>query len=289
MSILRPSRPGDIPRLRLLWQLAFGDSEAYMDNFFNGYYRPERLVVLEDGDILSMAAVFDTELVSGPQSYRTGYLYAVATHPDARGKGLAGALLGYADKYLRTQGYQAVTTVPAQPSLHDFFAANGFRECFRLSQGDLNPSEIPAPKGDSPLRPATPAQYKAVRDALLADYPHPYVRYPEDALAYQAGCCALGGGGLYVGETSKGPVCLCAEGDGQGLMLFKERLGGFAPEVDPHLTVQFPAQRWLLRSAPSRRPGCTDMWKFGMLKWLDPKLEKGWNWDTVGYLGLAFD
>ena len=29
--------------------------------------------------------------------------------------------------------------------------------------------------------------------------------------------------------------------------------------------------------------------KFGMLKWLDPALEKGWDWDTIGYLGLAFD
>lgn len=196
----------------------------------------------------------------------------------------------YADFYLREEQHcQAVTTVPAQPSLHDFFASNGFRECFRLSRGTLDPGEYPLPKGESPLHPASAAEYRAVRDALLSGAPYPCVLYPEDALAYQAGCCRLGGGGLYVGETARGPVCLCAEGDGQGTMLFKELLGDVGPEVLSHLPRQFPAERWLLRCAPSRRAGTEQMWKFGMLKWLYPGLEARWNWDTVGYLGLAFD
>lgn len=28
---------------------------------------------------------------------------------------------------------------------------------------------------------------------------------------------------------------------------------------------------------------------FGMLKWLDPEMERAWDWDSTAYLGLAFD
>jgi len=291
MLTVRPSVPEDIPAQRELWKLAFGDSDSYIDNFYHTYYRPERVVVLEeDGAVRSMTAWFDTTLVvPGQGEYRAAYLYAVATHPDCRGRGLAGRLLAGADEYFRTLDIPAVTTVPAEPGLHNFFGANGFRECFCLSQDTLSPAELPPPAGESPLRPASPAEYKAVRDAILSDCPYPYIAYPDDALAYQAGCCALGGGGLYVGETSEGPVCLCVEGDGQGTVVFKELLGGSAPEVLPHLPRQFPADRWLVRTAPPCRPGTEDLWKFAMLKWLDPALEKSWDWDTVGYLGLAFD
>jgi len=291
MPELRTSVREDIPALRALWKTAFGDGDGYIDNFFQTYYRPERVLVLADGGaVQSMTAWFDTALVVPEQGeHRAAYLYAVATRPERRGQGDSSRLLAWADGYFRSLGVSAVTTVPAEPSLHEFFGKNGFRECFRLSQGPMGPG-LPEPRGEDPLRPATPAEYKAVRDRLLADCPYPYVKYPEDALAYQAGCCALGGGGLYVGESSQGrPVCLCAEGDGQGTMLYKELLGSFSPDLLPWLPGMFPSQRQLYRSPPPRRPGSECVWRFGMLKWLDPAMEKSWDWDTVGYLGLAFD
>ena len=133
------SVPGDIPTLRELWQLAFGDSGPYVDNFFNTYYRPERMLVLEeDGLVRAMTAWFDTTfVVPGAGEFRAAYLYAVATHPDCRSRGLSGQLLAWADEWFRERGIPAVTTVPAQPSLHNFFGANGFRECFELFEGKL--------------------------------------------------------------------------------------------------------------------------------------------------------
>ena len=47
MLVTRPSVPADIPAQRLLWQLAFGDDCAYVDNFYSSYYRPQRVLVLE--------------------------------------------------------------------------------------------------------------------------------------------------------------------------------------------------------------------------------------------------
>lgn len=293
MLTVRPSLPEDVPAQRELWKLAFGDSDAYLDNFYDNYYRPERVLVLEeDGIVRSMTAWFDTAFaVPGRGEYRAAYLYAVATHPDCRGRGLAAKLLAGADEYFRSLGIPAVTTVPAEPSLHDFFGANGFRECFRVLGGTLRREEVPLPPS-SLLRPASPEEYGRTREQLLAGIPH--IAYPEDALAYQAGCCALGNGGLFVGGTEEGPVCLCAERAEADFVIVKELLGSLdgrrlAYRDLPRIA---PAQRWEIRGPrpQNERPDLRgDLGKFGMLKWLDPALEKSWDWGAVGYLGLAFD
>ena len=287
MLLTRPSVPADIPAQRQLWQLAFGDDGAYVDNFYRTYYRPERVLVLEeDGQVRSMTAWFDTVFsLPGKGEYRAAYLYAVATHPDCRGRGLAAKLLADADAYFRSLGIPAVTTVPAQPSLHNFFGANGFRECFVLREEALDLSTLPASGAANPLRPASPKEYGAVREALLAGTPH--IAYPEDALTYQAGCCALGMGGLFVGEGPQGPLCLCAEDAGGDLVILKECLGSGALETAaPHLPVLFPGRRFLARTPA---PEAGENWAFAMLKWLHPELESAWDWSTRAYLGLAFD
>ncbi len=64
MTQIRLGTPGDAARERELWQLAFGDDGAYVDNFYQTYYKPERMLLLEeDGVVQSMTAWFDTQLV----------------------------------------------------------------------------------------------------------------------------------------------------------------------------------------------------------------------------------
>jgi len=48
MIQVRVSVPEDVPAQRRLWKLAFGDEDAYLDNFYQNYYRPERVLVLEE-------------------------------------------------------------------------------------------------------------------------------------------------------------------------------------------------------------------------------------------------
>ncbi|NBI67773.1 GNAT family N-acetyltransferase [Pseudoflavonifractor sp. 60] len=298
MVTVRPSVFEDVPTQRELWKLAFGDSDAYIDNFYRTYYRPERVVVLEEeGAVCSMTAWFDTTfVVPGQGEYRAAYLYAVATHPDCRGRGLAGELLAGADEFFRGLGIPAVTTVPAEPSLHNFFGANGFRECFRVLESYQYREELEKLSPANALRPASVEEYGQVREQLLADIPH--IAYPEDALAYQAGCCALGDGGLFVGDTPAGPMCLCAERADGELVMMKEFLCPRQRSLQDMARIWLdfqriaPARRWQVRQPRSLEWSVgvnEDLGKFAMLKWLDSAMEKSWNWDTVGYLGLAFD
>ena len=279
----RPSVPADVPAQRQLWKLAFGDSDRYLDNFYQNYYRPERVLVLEqDGAVRAMTAWFDTEfLVPEQGAYRAAYLYAVATHPAFRGRGLAGRLLADADAYFRQQKIPAVTTVPAEPSLHAFFRRNGFRECFVHRQAALGTG--PLPPAPFPLEPVGPESYRTLREDFLRGTAH--IAYPTEALAYQNGCCALSGGGLYRAETAAGPVLLCAEYAEDGTPLLKELLA--SPEAEAEF----------LRFAPALFPGGglyrvpdgTGTRPFGMLKWLSPEPETQWDWNRTAYLGLAFD
>lgn len=293
MLTVRPSVPEDVPAQRELWKLAFGDSDAYIDNFYHTYYRPERVVVLEeDGVLRSMTAWFDTIFViPGQGEYRAAYLYAVATHPGCRSRGLAARLLAGADDYFRRLGVPAVTTVPAEPSLHRFFGSNGFREYFRTWSGALRPEDISLPPSNV-LRPASPEEYGQVRERLLAGVSH--IAYPAGALAYQAGCCALGDGGLFAGDPSGEPLCLCAERADRSLVIVKELLGSDHARRLALLDLPrvAPAGRWEIREpCPlEERPGLRDgPGRFAMLKWLDPALDKAWDWNATGYLGLAFD
>ena len=284
MILTRPSVESDVPRQRELWALAFGDSGAYVDNFYNNYYRPERVLVLEeDGVVQAMTAWFDTDfVVSDQERYKAAYLYAVATHPDARGKGYAGRLLQYADQYLKeVQGFQAVTTVPAQPSLHNFFGTNGFRECFTHNQVVLGKMDEETAKNLN-LMAINACEYGKMREKLLKNVPH--IAYPNDALEYQAGCCAISGGGLYKLDTPEGSWVLCAEGMEDGSLMLKELLSGQNGEkiVKTGLFQALPAFNGLLRV-----PGSGT--KFGMLKWLEPHLEEKWDWSKQAYMGLGFD
>lgn len=287
MVTTRLSTPADIPAQRELWKRCFVGEDRFLANFFDNYYRPERVYVLEeDGVVRSMTTWFDTVfLLPGGEELRAAYIYAVGTHPDCRGRGFAARLMADMDRAFREMGIPAVTVVPSEPSLHNYYARSGFRECFVLEerQAPLGP----APAGVPPrLEPLTPADYGGLRESLLAGVPH--IRYDGDALAFQAGCCALApGGGLYALETPHGAAVLCAEGmEGSGLLL-KELLGNDRARawVLDWLPALLPA--WSGRYRTPVQGGEPTLW--GMLKWLDPEREKTWDWSSTGYLGLAFD
>lgn len=275
MTLCRTSTHADLPRLRELWALAFGDGTDYIDHFFTRYWQPERMLVLEqEGQVLAMTAWFDMPYVRADgQSFPAAYLYAVATHPDCRGRGLAGRLLGWTEGWLKGRGFVCLTTVPARPDLHPFFAQNGFEEHFVLEQGEY--AAPPAGEGEA-LRPLTPGEYGRLRETLLAGADH--IACSPAALDYQAGCCRLSGGGLFGWEGG----CLCAERADEDTVVVKELLGGDdVSAVLARLAGAVTAKRILVR----RPLGEGEPWPFAMVRWLGEKPDTA----REAYLGLAFD
>lgn len=277
--MFRCSRSDDLPRLRQLWRLAFGDEEEYMNCFFTGYWRPERMLVLEEeGQVQAMAAWFDMPVVTRVGArVPAAYLYAVATHPEQRGRGLAHRLLAFAGQWLAQQGFACLTTVPARPDLHPFFASNGFAEGYTMARSPF----VPNGGACARLVPVDAAQYNTLRRTFLSG--RGYVDYSDDAMAYQQTVSRLSGGGLY--RVDEGG-CACVELGGDT---------GFVKEllVDPNrrqaaanaLAARHPAARYELRTP---WPGEGERVPFAMYKWLGETPEDA-AMGPDDYLGLAFD
>lgn len=231
MIRFRTSRPGDVPRLRELWRAVFGDGEDFLDLFFSTLYAPERaLVGGEAGRVSTMLFLLPMTFVDGAGGrWKMPYVYALATDPVCRGAGHAKRLLAYADEVVRAGGGAGVCTVPAQPSLHKFFASAGYEEGIYTCRKALSPDALAG------AEEMESGEYEKARRAALAG--RAYLDLPEELIAFQKGICKLSGADVYRLSTGEPAVVEWAE----GAPVWKDCFS----------------------------PAGTRMEEFGMLKWFD--------------------
>lgn len=124
-------KPGEEAQLQALWQLAFGDSPAFIQGFFEtGYDRECCRRISMDGRIAAALYWFDTQWEGG----KLAYLYAVATHPDFRNRGLCRTLMADAHRVLTERGYAGTLLTPAEPGLRRMYGTFGYGDCCRVSE-----------------------------------------------------------------------------------------------------------------------------------------------------------
>lgn len=284
MLEMKPSLREEWPLCKALWKTAFGDDDAYIDNYYHNYYQPQRVVTLKDDGVLcGMLALFPLEL-RWPDGglTKSSYLYALAIHPDFRGQGLSNILMRYADFYVGEQAVPFLSTVPAAPGLEKVFAAVDFQPCHPIDEAVV---DAPAP-GPEPARLVTAAEYRELREALLAGTGHAV--YGEDYLEYQAKVSALASGGLFRMDTPAGHACAVAERTGD-ILDVRELLAPAGEQADAlaALTARFPAVKSCRVRCPAgtcELPGAACR-TFGMGKRVPPTPK------ILGetYFGLAFD
>ncbi len=124
--------------LKKLWVESFGDSEEFVDNFFDTFCSSERVLFVEEsGRVLSMLYILPFSM----EGKNVGYIYAVATAQEERGKGFATFLLRKAINVAREQGYCALVTIPADEGLRLFYSRLGFAGEYHVtfdSPGDFD-------------------------------------------------------------------------------------------------------------------------------------------------------
>lgn len=126
--------------LRRLWKTVFGDSDAFLDSFFRIAFSPERCKYLEaDGKTVCALYWFDCSFEGG----RLAYLYAVATHPEYRGKGLASRLIAETHAHLQSLGYAGTVLKPAK-GLFPFYERLGYVPSGFISRFCVQASAVPA-------------------------------------------------------------------------------------------------------------------------------------------------
>lgn len=122
----------DIPQLKEIWHISFGDSEEYIDMFMEHQFKNAQTVVYEeDSKIFSMFFLFRCDFSINGKSYPAFYLYAAATLPQYRGKGIMGKMLEFSKSYAAENGFDFIILSPAEKSLYNYYGRFGFKECFK--------------------------------------------------------------------------------------------------------------------------------------------------------------
>lgn len=272
----RPSRQEDLPQLKTLWQVCFGDEPDYIGHYFATYYRPERVLVLETADgIASMLLTFpNTLILKDGSSCPACYIYAFCTRPDQQGKGYGRLLLAYAQERAALAGCGAAMMVPGEGSLFDFYATLGYETAFFHREFSLSRGK----PGDQIPQLCDGAAYAAQRERCLAGLCH--TAYPTEVLEYQRSLCQNAGGGLY--QWAGGVAAVEVDGD---VLLCKELLSRHIPEDVSSLLALLGLEQAVIRLPAG--PGSVAK-RFGVVKWLIPGLGQNWDRET-GYLAFAFD
>lgn len=197
MNIDHPAKD-QIPALRALWKCAFGDDDAFLDDFFRtAFYADRCRCISAENEIAAALYWFDCSYTHG----KIAYIYAVATHPNHRGQGLCRQLMADTHALLAQLGYAGAVLVPGEPGLFAMYEKMGYRH---LSGMD----SFPAVAGDAiPLRQVTPEEYAAARNTLL---PPGGIRQEKENLAFLSTFAKLYAGDSFIlaaadsGETLVG-------------------------------------------------------------------------------------
>lgn len=132
--------PQQYPLLKQLWQTAFGDTDLFIRSFFETAFSPLRCRVANvSGETAAMLYWFDVSC----RGQKMAYLYAVATHPRHRGKGICHRLMADTHALLKSQGYAAVLLVPQTGELQGLYASMGYRGCTGVSETFCSAGESP--------------------------------------------------------------------------------------------------------------------------------------------------
>ena len=121
-----------IPKLRELWKKAFGDTDAFLDIFWQWAYDPNRCrYITMEGTPAAALYWFDCEILDSTSSAlrKVAYIYAVATDPKYRGQGLCHKLMEETHRHLERHGYDGAILVPGSESLYDFYGGMGYQVC----------------------------------------------------------------------------------------------------------------------------------------------------------------
>lgn len=145
----RTANIADVAELKALWSQAFGDSQAYIDDYFANIFQADHTLVLQiEGIIVSMLTRIPVSLHIRGISYPGKMFYAIATKGDYQGQGLASALIKYANQLETEAGQDFSVIVPAGPDLFPFYERQGYSPAFDIWEKSIKIEDIRAGWGE---------------------------------------------------------------------------------------------------------------------------------------------
>lgn len=152
------------PELRSLWKEAFGDTEDFLDDFWQTAFDANRCrCAMTDGKVVAALYWFDCLCMEK----RIAYVYAVATAKSYRGRGISHALMEDAHQHLAKFGYEGAVLVPGSEELFRFYEGMGYRVCSTVHEFSCNAAVDGGE--DVSLRSIDKTQYARLRRQMMPD------------------------------------------------------------------------------------------------------------------------
>lgn len=193
--------PRQIGQLRSLWKTAFGDTEAFLDLFFQTAYSPARcLCASRGGEVTGALYWFDVQW----ENQRFAYLYAIATAPEHRGKGICAGLMEAAKSQLSQKGYAGLLLVPQDGGLAAMYRKMGFSYCTKNREFSCRAGTAP-----EEFRQVDAEEYARLRRRLLP--PGGAVQEGENLRFLAAQALLLAGENWLCAAYSDGKNLRCGE------------------------------------------------------------------------------
>ncbi len=128
--------------LSALWNRVFGDSYEHINRIFEDEYKNDILCFahIENEKAVSAFYLLRSCLRFDGNSYNGWYLYAAATLPEYRSKGLMGRLIKEAQQFCINEGYDYISLVPADEELYGYYGSFGFHEAMYCCRSIFHPS-----------------------------------------------------------------------------------------------------------------------------------------------------
>ena len=118
-----------IPSLINLWHKVFDDEREYIELFFKeAYFDSECFAEIIDGEVISALYLLKCIIKCDGKIYQGRYLYAAATLPVYRGKGLMSKLIREAQDYVKGENLDFIALVPANDGLYGYYSGFDFIE-----------------------------------------------------------------------------------------------------------------------------------------------------------------
>ena len=243
---LRFWNPGDEDALRRVWKAGFGDSDAFIGEFFARFLKPCACLLAEaDGAPVSAMYILEGPVLR-PYPGReliSAYTYALATLPAYRGRGIGAAVYKACCEAAFSGGAGAACVLPAEEDLYPFYeTAVKNRTASAVREAHYSREELLAVKPSLCARIGA-EEYAARRETLLAGRPHGVM--PEDFYKWQQTLFGLSGGGFFTvgggvaAAETEGSVCYFRE--------FLDPCGG-AAEAAAAIAAFCPAKDYVVRA-----------------------------------------
>ncbi len=126
---------GDKDQIKKLYNTSFVGDDEFADWYFDNLWKAEQtLVIKEDNIILSTLQMLPLTFQREDAKIEGCYIFAVCTHPESRGKGLAGVLIEKSFDICKNKGLEFCGLIAREPSLLDYYARFGFKPKLQVSQ-----------------------------------------------------------------------------------------------------------------------------------------------------------